>query len=274
MSLYKEIVSELNNDNLIEYLYRFQGGNSYPYLNKNGRIKEEDKSKYIYFSRTLDHHLYFSLKRIKQFLNGEVFDENYALTLKNLSNTNKFLQMKKMISYYVDIEDFKSIKLIVNSIYLDILKDNYYYQEKKELPYIEKVDRKVFGGGYGISEEWIRLLNYLTYFTLYREIDRYDLIDIISVMRKTGKISKIDNLKFIIESSKYCYTLNNEIFNDFLKFDIVEVLESIIDKKIYNPNSELSKNPTKTIKEVVNSYQKGREKTLKLLKNKEKILNI
>ena len=45
MSLYKEIVSDLNNDNLIEYLYRFQGGNSYPYLNKNGRIKEEDKSK-------------------------------------------------------------------------------------------------------------------------------------------------------------------------------------------------------------------------------------
>ena len=49
------------------------------------------------------------------------------------------------------------------------------------------------------------------------------------------------------------------------KYEIMETLEKIYDDGSYSPDSSLAKNPSKTIKKIVEDYERGKEKVLTLM---------
>lgn len=274
MALYKDVIRQLNDVECVKELYRFQGGNSFKCFDYKKNIVNDNNSGYIYFSTSLDHHKYFTMKRLKQLLHDVALkDTKYRINSHNIFNDDSFNEIVRLILNCKNIES-QSFKLIYDSYFLKLLRQNAYNQETKSCSLaIERCDRKVYGGGYGIKDEWINLLQYLTFFSARKEINRNDLIEFLKNIRKTGKISQKDNLDFILKNySSYIYTLNKDLINDFTKYDITNTLEMIIEKGLCVPSSDLSKSPTKTIKDIVNHYQKGKEMTLKLLENSEHTL--
>ena len=263
MALYNRIIRQLDKDGYTSELYRFQGGNSFNCIRSN----KIDNSGYLYFSNSLDHHQYFTLKRIKQLLSKELQKEDLVLSSNNLQDQDTYSRIKKLVLNDENIKNLFSYKLIYDKKYIELIKDNYFYQDKKPQGAIEKVDRRVYGGGYGVRDEWKQLLSYLTLFTTSKEITREDLVEILINMRKTNKMNNKNNLDFFIKDrSRSITTLSDSLISDFTKYDIMNALESIMEKGLYNPNSELGKYPSKTIKEVVTHYQDTKEKTLQLLK--------
>ena len=139
-------------------------------------------------------------------------------------------------------------------------------QPKYGKKYVERVDRRVYGGGYGLGDEWKDLLTYLTLFTAQTKISRNDLMNILIQMRKTGKLTNKDHLKFLVgDKSRYNYEVNPYLLSDFNKYNIANALEEILEKDLVLPDSQLKTSPKKTIREVMDEYERGREKTLELL---------
>ena len=184
MALYNSTIQKLKKDDYAKELYRFQGSNSYNCIKSN----TIDNNGYLYFSNSLDHHKYFTLKRIKQLLAKELQELDLSLSLQYLHDPKTYHQIKRLIINSERIRDLYSYRLIYDTNYLSLIKDNYFYQEKKpSSSNIERVDRRVFGGGYGVKDEWKDLLSYLTLFISKQEITREDVLTLLSNMKKTNK---------------------------------------------------------------------------------------
>lgn len=265
MSIYKKISEEIVEEKYAKTLYRFEGANSICKLNQNNLFD----SSYIYFSKSLEHHQYFILKRIKQMLN-KCFQEElgYQISYRNLNDYSKNTAIRNLVLNTNAINNLYSYQLLIDTSLYDTIVNNSINSDikKDKKRYIEKVDRRVRGGGYGLSNEWKELLIYLTFFTATFEISRNDILELLKNIKKSTKTNKISNLDFMFESpSRYRYSINDHIFNDFNKYNIINTLETIIENNLISPTSELSKFPSKSIKEIINSYEKGRNKILSKL---------
>ena len=64
--------------------------------------------------------------------------------------------------------------------------------------------------------------------------------------------------------------MNPNIISDFNKYDIINALEMILEKGLIPAGSPLEESPKQVIKEVVEDYEVGRQKTLELLRKKYK----
>ena len=268
MSLYHTISNNLLSDFDAKVFYRFEGANTVSRFNfDNGT-----GSKYFYFSKSLEHHKYFILKRLKQLLSSDVYDKlGYHITYRNLSDYSKYPNIKRSIVESEDISNLSSYKLLFDPSLYYLINGNCINNDTKEngVRYIERVDRKVRGGGYGIPDEWNELLLLLSFFKAELQISKKDILQLLHNMKVTAKINRVANLDFLFENdNKYRYSINSHLSNDFSKYDIINILESIIEKGMVNPRSELLKEPTKKIKEIVDSYESGREKVFKLLEKK------
>ena len=106
----------------------------------------------------------------------------------------------------------------------------------------------------------------LTYFNGYQRIDRNSIISLLSNMRKTGKVNSKENIEFILNSyDYYSFELSPKLESNFTKYEIMNSIEQILKNGTYSQESELANNPTKTIKKVVEDYERGKEKILTLL---------
>lgn len=268
MSIYQDAISELRREESTSELYRFQGANSIEHFNlQTSRFNDISPSKdsYVYFSSSKDHHKYFTVKRIKQFLNQVVLkDTPYQLTNPQLATPDSYHHIKDLIINSDKIKDLYSVRLITDINFRNLIQDNYSFQrEKHHNKSIERVDRRVYGGGYGITEEWKELLSYLTYFYAYRRINREDLIQLLTNMCKSGRVNKKDNLNFIIEkTNQYHIDLNQNLESSFTKYKIRQALESILEKGMTSPESELQTVPEEVIKKTIEDYEKRKEKIL------------
>lgn len=98
MSFYSEIIYDLIKKDFIKELYRFQGAYSYDYYNtKTSSFNITPNDSYVYLSGSLDHHKYFSIKRIKQLINRDVLrDTPYRLSNKYLSNIETYSKKSEL----------------------------------------------------------------------------------------------------------------------------------------------------------------------------------
>jgi len=267
MNSYQKVINELYNCDLLDTLYRFQGGKSFECFDiKNNRFVAEQLGKYAYFSGNKYHHLYFSVRRIRQLINNIILKEtNFSLCAKQLYNTDKYKYICKMIENSDKLESIYSIKLLADKNFVNLMKENSFRSDRKpNSDCIERVDRRVYSGGYGIKNEWLELLELTTFFTSYYKMSTDRILDVVNNMRKSGKINSIYNLISLLDES-YNIKINSMIFNDFIKYEIVNLLEQIIENGLCNENSELYKSPTIVIKNTVNGFLNTREKTLKLV---------
>jgi len=267
MNSYKNVMDELYKDQLVDVLYRFQGGKSFECFDiKKNKFVADQFGKYVYFSANPYHHLYFSIRRIRQLVNNIILnDTSFSLCSKQLYNLESFKNICKLIENSEKLESIYSLKLICDKNFANLMKENSFRSDLKPTPNcIERVDRRVYNGGYGIKNEWLELLELMTFFTTYFKINMDKILELINNMRKSGRINSINNIASLLDE-KYNVKINSLIFNDFVKYEIVNLLEQIVEKGLCNENSELYKEPTKTIKSTVNDYLNTREKTLKLV---------
>ena len=269
MNLYDEVIIEIKKENLFKELYRFQGTNSFEYFDiKTAKFIDTSKDNYIYISNSLDHHKYFALKRIRQLLNKVILQEKgLRISSKDLRDNNNYSTIKKLIFNSDKLQNMYSIRLICDNNIIKLMKENSFSQNEKNIgKTLERVDRRVYGGGFGVADEWKNLIMCLTYFNGYQRIDRNSIISLLSNMRKTGKVNSKENIEFILNSyDYYSFELSPKLESNFTKYEIMNSIEQILKNGTYSQESELANNPTKTIKKVVEDYERGKEKILTLL---------
>ena len=269
MAIYKNVVDELKDYNGIRELYRFQGANSFEHFDFRTSRFNKDSKGYVYFSESLEHHKYFTNKRIRQMLNRIVLkDTPYQICCYDLrDNKDNCSKIKNIIINSDKLSEMYSIRLVCNPMISELISSNYQYQSNKDQPrVIERVDRRVHGGGYGITDEWKDLLTYLTYFNAYKEIDRKAILQLITNIGKDGRVNNRENISFLLDNtSGYKIKPTPAFISDFTKYQIRDCLESIIEKELCLPDSSLAVDSNDTIKEVINSYEQGKKKTLSLL---------
>lgn len=267
MNIYNDVVMELKKSRYVNELYRFQGANSFDYFNiKKNKFYDDIENKYVYFSKSIDHHKYFTIRRLRQFLNQIVFiDDDITLCRKNLRDIGTYNMMKNIISNSDLIHDLSSISLIVANDYYKLLMDNCCSTHNKisSKAIVERVDRRVYGGGFGLSEEWLRLLNHMSLFTTSLRISRADILEMLQKMRAKQGVNMISSADFLLQHRSYL--LSDNLYNSFIKYDIMNDLECILDKGLCLESSELNKKPTETIGEIISNFQSQKENTLKIL---------
>ena len=139
---------------------------------------------------------------------------------------------------------------------------------KKQSPYlIERVDRKLYGGGYGVSNAWLDLLNDLTLFSSCIRITSIDILNILKNMRREKKLASPYLISNILDTKERTYRMSDNLYNDFHKYNIMNDLETIYEQKMYFEDSSFGRNPSTNIRDILTSYQKTREKILRLADN-------
>lgn len=265
MTIYNEITNNLLENGAKEF-YRFQGHKSFEcYDIRNNRFNN-DAYHYVYFSNSKDHHYYFTIKRLKQLINTTILnDTNYQITRRQLDNPDNFKHIKNLIFNSDKIKNLNSISLVCDQTYYALITNNCINNYQKTLNNsIERVDRKVFGGGYGVTGPWLDLLNDLTYFSSHIRISNIDIINLIKQMKIKGIQPNPLLIKNILEKTQRNYIISNNLYNDFHKYNIMNDLENIYQNNLFLNDI----NPNKTIKKVLTSYHKNRDHILFSLENK------
>lgn len=263
ITTYETVQKLLEQDNAHEF-YRFQGHNSFEYYNIRTNRFEDEGSHYVYFSRTINHHYYFTIRRIRQLINTTILrDTPYNISRKHLKNQNSFLNIKNLIINSEKIRKLNSIALVCDNIYYDLIMDNSINNMKKTYPSIvERVDRRVYGGGYGITGAWLDLFNDLVYFTCCTRINIQDVVNLLEQMRRgTSQLSPM-LIQNIMDTKIRTYSISETLYDDFHKYKIMEDLNRIEEEKLWIPGSEFSKNPKETKKKILSGYQQKRNQIL------------
>ena len=263
MSVFEETINKLIYDNDVKELFRFQGHNSKNFFDvKNNDFSSNPDDRYYYFSASLTHHKYFSVRRIRQLVNYILSETPYSLSQKYIRDKETFDEILKLVSNSEKIKDINCIKLVYDNSYYDLISENYCYNDaSKKENMVERVDRRFFGGGYGFSNEWLRLLECLTFFSSYIRFDEVNIEKVLRSMKKNGNVTSIYNIDFLKYEN---YKINGYVLDNFTKYQIIELMENIIEKDLVKKGSQLQKYPTVTIKRTVDTYQKNKDKMLTL----------
>lgn len=247
--------------------YRFQGGNSYPFFNIMGdNCKISNGSNYAYLSKSISHHKYFIAKRLTQLVSDIVLERSdIPYTKARLYNHDEYKKIQKYVAEAEKLDDLESLRFIVSDTFYELLESNFRYNDGKEKGsrIIERVDRKIYGGGYGISDEWLKLFNLLTIMYGRQSITKNDILTMLKNVRMGNK-NRVESISFL-RPSDVPYFINKDIYSDFIKYDIIGALEEILEKGLYNETSEFGRNPRVKIKEITGRYMTLRDRILREL---------
>jgi len=253
-------------------LYRFQGGNSYPSFNIQGdTCKIGQINHYTYFSKSMEHHKYFVSRRLKQLINKVVFDEKgLVISNRNLADNDFYKKVIRDIACSEKISGLQSLRFLIDSNFIELIEENYEYNNDKteDSKIIERVDRRISGGGYGIGNEWLNLFNSLTILYYKKDITRDNLISMLKAIR-SGYKSKIESVDFLTVPTNQVI-INNAIYSDFTRFKIMQSLEEILDKGLYKKDSQLGEKPTAMVKKITSDYCKLRDESLREIQKLQK----
>lgn len=268
MTLYQELYQ---NTQELKSLYRFEGYLSRPNYDCNVHSHLTETGRYLYYSKSIEHHLYFLNKRLKQFIEQVIF-ENTGLKLRTkfLLSTINYHEMLDCIEKYEGTYPLVSLELKVCSSFLELIKGNTFINclKPSNTNFAESVDlRTTGGGGYGFCNDWLNLLNDLTMMYSYQQITKENLIEFFQVYRKmliTQKIQK-HPASFLLNKEYSKIYINENIANDFIKYRIIEEMERLYENGLIKKNSPFGKNPQKMRKRTIEQYESIRKKTLQEL---------
>lgn len=250
--------------------YRFEGTRTFK--NYDFKVIQNPLSSfenYIYFSGTVSHHYYYVQKRIRQIIEKDIlYEMKYTLQNKTVVNNEKFQHIVYLIENYCFEEKQNSIEFTTSPFIKKMFYKNYILNTSKSanIPYIERVDPKRSGGGYGLSKEWLEVFNLLTYVFCFQRFTKQDFLDYVYALRRNYSCSLKSNvLGFLMDKKRQTIQINELLFDDFQKYNLMNALENIIEKKLYFPESILAKNPSLFLKQTIESYTLEREAILEML---------
>lgn len=268
-TLFEELLEANKEDNLVQSIYRFQGGNSIEKINfDQGRFNYSDLDSYVYFSKTFKHHKYFASKRLNQFINEVILkDSDLTISKKSLTDIDSFKSLELLLENASWTAGLSSLEFCIHPFFLALLKENTVSSKKKtsQVKVPEKVDGRKYNGGFGLCGEWLELLEYFTFFLKTRELKNDHLLLFLRNLRKsTGNnrlYHKIDNTSFL-EGMNYRICFNESLFNPFVKYKIMDCMERICDKGLYLEGSRFENSSKILLKEGLEEYEESRNKCL------------
>lgn len=267
MTIFEEVYYELSN---FPKFYRFEGTHTfrnYDFETQKPFLSNVDN--YIYFSNSLTHHYYYIQKKLRQIIEKDIlYEMKYTLQNKTVINNETFQFIVSQIESYFLEERQTSIEFITSPIIKKMFYKNYILNSKKEsgIPYIERVDTTKQGGGYGLCQEWLEVFYLLTYIYRFQKLTKQDLFDYLYALRRNYcSPFKVNVVGFLQDKTRQTLKINETLFDDFKKYDLMNALESIVEKRLYFPDSFLAKNPSLFIKQSIQMYTLEREAILEML---------
>ena len=266
MTTYENISSLLVCEGEKEF-YRFQGHNSFDYFNIKTNKFDLWDDHYVYFSNNVNHHYYFVLKRLRQLLNTVVLAETpYSVTRKTLQSLDDCKKIRDIVANSFSLKNLNSISLICDNEFFRLISENCVRSSSKAFNgVIERVDRRIYGGGYGVTNAWLDLFDDLVYFSSFARISTADILFLLKKIRSSCQAVSPEIIKSVLSDKVRTYKISEHLFDCFHKYEIMDDMERIIDGGLYLPTSSLATNPSETIKTVLGSYQSKREKVLRLV---------
>lgn len=244
--------------------YRFEGTNSYNHFDFSSRNFLGGTENYAYFSKSFKHHQFYVAKRLRQLINNELL-KGTRLTLKKstITHSEQFNGILQAVKSVPLDERQMSIEFTVSPLFMKLIKNNSVrHTEKKEGEhYIERVDLKQSGGGYGFCEEWLELFDFFTYFYAHQRITRADLINFLYAYRNNIIYHSFRNsaVPFLAYPERKIIEVNPHVVSSFDKYELMDILERILTKKLYFPNSYLAEYQESGIKQIVAEYLAEKE---------------
>jgi hypothetical protein len=244
--------------------YRFEGTNSYNHFDFSNRKFLRGANSYAYFSKSFKHHRFYTAKRLRQLINQGLLNGT-KLSLKKtvITRPEQFSEILRIIKTTPLDEPQVSIEFTVSPLFTKLMKNNAVrHTEKKEgEAYIEKVDLKQSGGGYGFCDEWLELFDFFTYFYAHQRITRTDLVNFLYAYRSNVVHHFFQNspVPFLAYPERRIVEVSQHIASSFDKYELMDILERILLKKLYFPNSFLAEQQESGIKQVVAEYLMEKE---------------
>ncbi len=247
--------------------YRFQGGNSKEMYNVTRQtFGISDFDKYVYLSASLKHHQYFTGKRVRQVLSAISSEELGLIVSKNnMRDNEQYRSFKNLILHSPNLGSLKSLKLYTIPYLAEMLQFNSRFQSSSKCkPYtVERVDRRVFNGGYGLCKEWLELFDKLTLCCSVKKITREDMIFFLQNLRY--KLEAKENAINLKHEGTSKLIISENIADPFFKYQIIEAFEKLIDKGLII-DGDMLESSAEVGKQLVKSYLQEREKLLRDIK--------
>jgi hypothetical protein len=250
-------------------MYRFEGGNSVHRFSFNENGINPDDLNYIYFSKSIKHHEYYVKKKIIKIINDDILENYSNLKLDHTAflKPDSFKKIIKVIENHpLDNKTF-SIEFSLSQTFNELLKNNHINNRNKKAldRRIEVVDTTKYKGGLGFCDEWLEVFNIFTYFYSYQRITKENILDFLYAYRKIiTEGAKIDPTGFLLNRKNCVIKVNEKIYYDFMKYELMNALQNIVDNNLYFEKSILDENPQEQIKKIIKKYCNEREMILEL----------
>lgn len=268
MTLFEEVYYQLGD---FPKFYRYEGVKTYKnYDFKNEEHYLESTDSYIYFSKSRKHHEYYIQKKLKQLIEREIlYQTKYSLQKNCVINNEKFQEViTKIENYPVEFQqnsiEFTTSPTVNRLFYKNAILN---LNKKSSIPYIERVDKSKVGGGYGLCKDWLEVFNILTFIFVIQKITKADVLDYVYSLRRSVAVPnfKVNVTGFLMDPKRKNIKINERIYNDFTKYDLMNALQNIVENEWYFKDSYMAKNPDEFIKKIIQDYTLERENILELI---------
>ena len=233
-------------------------------ISDDGEIAFNPNSdKYIYFSRSKNHHLYYLYSRFFKIVKEELVwakrldsykhlglpDDFRVFTFHTNVNVDMVKDVQSFFNNYLPKKSLEAIQLQYMDSFGKMFEECSVYNVKKKekLSCPEISDPHVVDGAYGINDAWLDLLNCCTVQTNSARVDFDQMFSYIIDTAYKGRVSR-QLLKHVLEDNPYLLDISKEMAYTTLSnptfFDknnanrIVTNLEVIEQEELFNPNRE------------------------------------
>lgn len=266
MTLYEEVY--YNTPNLIKF-YRYEGFASHTYFQFQEGCYLTNILNYIYFSKNENHHMYYVEKRLRQLISEEVLKETgLELNKESIMDSGSFTEIERCVENHSFGNKSLSIEFSTSPIMGKLLNKNTINNRIKSAEdcRIERVDVNLHGGGYGFCEDWLRVFEILTYFYTYHRITTEDMLNFLYMYRRNILERKhiFNPTSFLLDPKSRVVKINDKIYSDFTKYELMDALQRIVEEKLYFPESIFKTNPNDKIKMLIQEYIRERENLIQL----------
>ncbi len=86
-----------------------------------------------------------------------------------------------------------------------------------------------------------------------------------ALKRNAGTSFKVNVTRFLLDATRKSFKINASLYNDFMKYDLMNALQNIVEKELYFPESYMGEKPLEFVKKIIQTYTLERENMLELI---------
>lgn len=247
---------------------------SYNYFDQSDLLSA---NRYMYYSLSYEHHLYFLVKRILQQI-----DSKYDIDISNSRDKHFFAKLCEVINYlecdtHSEPFDVYGREFLYDTFLKKLMMDNAYNNSTSNRGDVIKLsDTKRLGGGMGLKGLWLALFDILTFCEREYIISKRDVINYLTELKDCVSQYGIKTYSYfqINKAQDLCkdglpFTVRDSLLVD--QSDTIRgYLEQIVDQKLAHSKSNLKACHKEVTEQFIANYQADRALFLKRLGKKPK----